>query len=200
VAIRRVTDVVAPVLPAAWQQAVARDEAAVEDVIACWSVFDAGAWAAPVAPGRWSPALLADHLVRAYRLGAAVGTPAGTMQTALPRPLAWLAGRTVLPLLLATGRFPRGGQAPPEVVPQTSAPDAAQGSAALRSAATAARAALVAANAHRPRPMVTHAYFGAMPPLLALRLLTAHTRHHAALLAADLAAARGAVSRAGGGT
>ena len=38
-------------------------------------------------------------------------------------------------------------------------------------------------GAQRPAPRVAHAYFGALTPHAALRLLSAHTRHHARALA-----------------
>jgi hypothetical protein len=60
---------------------------------------------------------------------------------------------------------------------------AAQAVARLRQSADAAAAALHLAARDRPAPRITHAYFGALRPLAALRLLSAHTRHHARGLA-----------------
>ncbi len=49
----------------------------------------------------------------------------------------------------------------------------------LHDAAEQAAEQLRQAAARRPVPLVTHAYFGPLAPLATLRLLTAHTVHHA---------------------
>jgi len=87
----------------------------------------------------------------------------------------------VLPVILATKRFPRGVAAPAEVLPDgaearlLTKEDAA---ARLLSAARQAAEALSQAGAERTAPFVTHAYFGSLTPHAALRLLSAHTQHH----------------------
>jgi hypothetical protein len=88
----------------------------------------------------------------------------------------------ILPAVLATHRFPRGARSPREVVPGAAEasmllPDAA--ARRLRDAAEQAAEELRHAAARRPVPRLTHAYFGPLAPLATLRLLTAHTVHHA---------------------
>lgn len=107
------------------------------------------------------------------------------MGLVVPPVAAWFAGHVLLPLALRTHRFPRGAVAPPEVRPS---PCDALGltprdaSAQLAVIATHAAAALHTADHDRPSVRVDHAYFGALPPCTALRLLSAHTRHHTAAI------------------
>ena len=52
-----------------------------------------------------------------------------------------------------------------------------------------AATALRGAARKRPMPTAQHAYFGTLTPYIALRLLSAHTRHHGRALAASRLAA-----------
>ena len=142
----------------------------------------AARWTVPVAAGKWSPAEEALHVVRSYEL--AVGVDAGdvVMQRRVAPALASLSRWLLLPLLLRSGRFPHGAAAPVEVWPD--ADDARRLDrdalvARLGRAADEAARALRAADAVRPRRRIVHAYFGSLSPLLALRLVSAHARHHA---------------------
>ena len=88
----------------------------------------------------------------------------------------------LLPAVLATHRFPRGARAPREVVPNLDEASLLPPHAAIRRLSDSAEQAaegLRLAAARRPVPRVTHAYFGPLAPLATLRLLTAHTVHHA---------------------
>lgn len=143
------------------------------------------AWALPTAEGKWSPAAIALHVVRAYELGdvAMHGGPGMRLRV---RPWqAWMLRRLVLPYVLATGRFPRGAEAPAEVVPDLGEASQLNATAASRRLDVAAAAALesIVSAGQRPRPpRARHAYFGELSPLATLRLLSAHTRHHASAL------------------
>lgn len=177
-----------------WAAARAEHDAEVAAYLRLVALVPDGAWHAPMGPGRWSPAALTLHLVRAYEFGRdavapdAVATRAVRMRLRVPPAAAWLAGRLLLPALLALRRFPRGAEAPAEV-----APDLARAAALgpTEAAAWLARAAADAVDALAAAPRgtsVVHAYFGALPARRALRLLSAHTRHHARGLAAALVA------------
>ena len=138
-------------------------------------------WHQPVAPGKWSPSAVALHVTRAYELGrdAAAGAPGMRLRVS-PRK-AWLLRQLLLPVLLATRTFPSGVKAPREVAPDLDeARDQSKESAIARLERTAAEAetALITQAGAPAAPRPTHAYFGALPPLQALRLLSAHTRHH----------------------
>jgi hypothetical protein len=94
----------------------------------------------------------------------------------------------VLPMLLAIGRFPRGGRAPAALDlthPATRAlrfETPSEARVALDHLSSRVVEAFTAAL-RIGGPQVTHAYFGPMPPALAWRVLSAHTKHHAATLA-----------------
>lgn len=159
---------------------------------ACQEVTPAN-WQRAPAPGKWSPAAVVLHVCQAYELGrdAVAGGPG--MQLRVAPPVAWFSRTLILPVVLATRRFPQGAAAPAEVVPDAAEarlllPDAA--AARLQRVAEQAAAALRRAAGERPAPRVTHAYFGALNPHATLRLLSAHTRHHARGLTHPTALAR----------
>jgi hypothetical protein len=116
-----------------------------------------------------------------------------SMRLKISQPGAWFLRTLMLPAIFATKRFPRGAPAPVEV-----APDAAearlltQDAAAtrLQRVADQAAAALRRAAAERAAASFTHAYFGRLAPHATLRLLSAHTRHHARGLTHQAAVAR----------
>jgi hypothetical protein len=99
---------------------------------------------------------------------------------------AWALRTFLLPLLLRWKRLPAGVPAPREVVPDSTASgqltphDATE---ALLGSAQQAAVALRRVADQRPVPRLTHAYFGALAPRVALRMLTTHTWHHARALA-----------------
>jgi DinB superfamily len=139
------------------------------------------AWHRPPAPRAWSPAALALHICQSYEFGRDAVSGGPGMRLLVSPWQARLAGMLVLPLMLATRRFPRGAKAPAEVTPDDADAQALTPEAAVRRlqrAADEAAAALQRAAAERPARTVTHAYFGDLPPLTVLRLLSAHTRHH----------------------
>jgi hypothetical protein len=173
-----------------WAAARAEHERAVAEFLRVLRAVPADRWQPPLGPGRWSPAALTLHVARAYEFGCDAVTGGPGMRLRVPALSAWLANRLLLPLLLATGRFPRGARAPAEVMPdlaraRTLTPDAA--AAHLARVAEEAVDALAGA-AGRAGVRITHAYFGTLPPRRALRLLSAHTRHHARGLAAAVRA------------
>jgi hypothetical protein len=144
-------------------------------------------WHTPRAEGRWSAAALALHVCQAYEFGCDAVKTGTAMRLKVPAPVAWISRVVVLPILLARDRFPSGADAPAEVVPDLReagqlGPDAL--AARLRCSAADALEALQRAARETPGLRITHAYFGPMPPLQTLRLLSAHTRHHARGLAA----------------
>lgn len=175
-----------------WAAALAEHEAAVSDFRTQCEAVAPGDWQRAPAPGKWSPAAVALHICRAYELGRDAVDSGASMRLLVAPPVAWFARVVVLPAFLATRRFPRGARAPGEVVP-----DAEEARALLQGAAIArlervsgeAAIALRKAAGTRPLPRVRHAYFGPLPPHAALRLLSAHTRHHARGLRAAMFAA-----------
>lgn len=111
------------------------------------------------------------------------------MRLLVPRRMSWLLRTVMLPVVLATSKFPRGVRAPKEVAPDLEeaeklTPEIA--AARLARAADAASAAVRRVAQERGAPSFTHAYFGRLSPYTALRLLSAHTRHHSRALAVNL--------------
>ena len=167
-----------------WRAALGEHHRAVRELIATCERISVSRWHQAPAPGKWTPSDVVLHLCRAYELGrdAAHGGP-GMRLLVLPS-RARVLRTLLLPAILLTDRFPRGVRAPAEVVPdasERSMPDAALDR--LRRAAQEAAAALRRVDEGRPVRRVTHAYFGPLTPRTALRVLTAHTRHHTRALA-----------------
>lgn len=102
------------------------------------------------------------HVEQSYQLGLDATQGGAGMRLRTSPLFAWIGRRVMLPLMTLTKRFPKGAPAPAEV-----RPDAEAAHAVSREALT----------------IRVHAYFGALDALQTLRILTAHTRHHAKLLA-----------------
>lgn len=169
-----------------WTAALAEHERALAAFASACERIPPASWHRAPAPGKWSPAEVVVHVCQAYELGrdAAAGGPG--MRLLVSRRRAWQLRTLMLPLVVVTSRFPRGVPAPREVTPDPAAsrgltPDAA--AARLERVAGDAAAALRRAADVRPMPRIMHAYFGALTPRASLRLLSAHTRHHARGLA-----------------
>ncbi len=134
-------------------------------------------WRAHI-PGRtWSPAVETMHLIKAYELPLN-GTG---MRLRVSPSYAWVLRNVYLRWLIARGTFHRGARAPSEVRPDEEAALAVSQAVLidrLESTSSAAVETLRAAAQTRPDFRMIHAYFGPMAPLLSLRMLSAHTRHH----------------------
>jgi hypothetical protein len=168
-----------------WKAALDEHERAVSSFLAACEQLPAGQWHQAPAPGKWSPSDVVLHLCKAYELGraAVAGNPGMRLRVTPWR--AWMLRTFLLPMILQTGRFPRGVPAPKEVLPDsTESNDLSPGiaTARLRQNAREAAEALRYIGADRPRVRVMHAYFGPLTPHQALRMLSAHTQHHARAL------------------
>jgi hypothetical protein len=171
--------------PKSWKRALDQHDAAMAAFIDAISAIPDDRWPVPSAPGKWSPAAEVLHVALSYEVALrGVRTGAGMRPRVSPvraRLLRWL----VLPVMLNSSWFPRA-RAPVEIRPPVDA--AADGvdlsPQALRSrldeAARAVRDELPPAP---PGLRFHHAYFGDLAPRLAMRMLAAHTRHHARVLA-----------------
>jgi hypothetical protein len=175
----------AAALDPAWASAFGEHEAAVNQFVACLRRVPPDAWNEPTAPGKWSPAGVALHIVRAYEFGHAALTRGTPMEMRLSPFQAWFLRTFIMPVVLVTDLFPSGADAPAEV-----APDAGESASLLldeaivrvRSAAGLAAAAIADAARAQSSVYITHAYFGRLPGLTAFRFVSAHTRHHARAL------------------
>jgi hypothetical protein len=166
----------------AWNAARVEHHEVVAEFLATIDRFDEEQWQRLPRPKKWSAATLADHVAVTYAYGRDAATSGVGMRLLVPRPLAWAARTFILPRMLDSKRFPRGAEAPPEVRPavaNTVALTQDHAKAELAARAAEALAAFDRAVRERPTMTVTHAYFGALPLLQTLRMLNAHTRHHA---------------------
>lgn len=166
----------------AWHAARDEHHEVVAEFVATIDRFDEAQWQRAPRPNKWSAATLADHVAVTYAYGRNAATTGIGMRLLVPRPLAWAARTFILPRMLDSKRFPRGADAPPEVRPEIANSVALSRQRAkeeLQAHAAAALAAFDRAMTERPTMTVTHAYFGPLPLLQTLRMLNAHTRHHA---------------------
>ncbi len=169
----------------AWRTALVEHDAVLLDARAAIECVPVDRWHEPRAPEKWSPLEEAEHLRLSYLFGSDAVESGGAMSLAVNPVAAWVAGHVILPFVLRAQRFPRGAISPREVRPSIIEPalfDPREMSARLAVAAGRAVEALLLAERERPWIRVVHAYFGALPPCTALRLLSAHTQHHTAVL------------------
>ena len=168
-----------------WARALDDHALAVEAFVAAIARVPETAWHQEPAPGKWSPATVALHLVDAYELGSRAAIGGASMRLVVPPWRAWILRKALLPILIMRGRFPRA-RAPREVRPNVDAALALTRPAAterLRASAQEAAAAFHAAERMPDHQRFVHAYFGPVSPYQALRMLTAHTQHHTRTLA-----------------
>ena len=166
---------------AAWATALAEHEHEIAAYVRRMRAVPPAVWAAPRADGRWHDAAEALHVVMAYELCVDACRRGRQMRVVVSPMVAWASRTVLLPLFLGTRTFPRNARAPREVRPDVAAAIAlscVELVARLTSAAHDAAHGLREADDRQPPFRLMHAYFGALPPLTALRLLSAHTRHH----------------------
>lgn len=172
-----------------WVAAIAEHDTVVREFLDECERCPSGDWQRAPGAGKWSTAAVALHICRAYELGQNAMAGGGSMRLRVSKPYAWLLRTLMLPVILATQRFPRGVRVPREVAPDLEeakllTQDAAR--ARLKRVADEAAAAFRQAGRDRSAPSMTHAYFGALTPYTALRMLSAHTRHHARALTGNV--------------
>lgn len=120
-------------------------------------------------------------MLKAYEQALPGGIEAGGMRLVVSPVVAWASRTLYLPWMLRTRRFPRNAPAPREVRPDADVARTMPRTALIQQLEDTANRAALALRSAREDARVTHAYFGALTPLVALRLLNAHTRHHTGL-------------------
>ncbi len=144
--------------------------------MAAFTAVSGDAWSRPLAPGRWSPAEIAEHLAIAYDppLSELSGGPGFVIRVPWwkRRALRW----SFLPGIL-NGGFPAGAPAPREIRPQRAAASPVEASRALCANAERFLSTLAEARTAR-RVRLTHPYFGRLRPAQTVMLLTSHALHH----------------------
>ena len=161
-----------------WVSAVRLHHAAVDAFLRAAASCGTERWVMPRAPGKWSPAQIAEHctlifeqLVREMDGGPPFAARASRWRQRMYR---WL----YLPPILATGSFPDGVRAPREARPaEDSVADRLTIMTRLRAAADAFERRID--DRHRvPGFGLSHPYFGRLGPIRGIRLSTLHLEHH----------------------
>jgi uncharacterized damage-inducible protein DinB len=168
--------------PSRIETLLADHRAAVDDFFHRAAQVTSARWTTPRAEGKWTPAEEVKHVVMAYEVflrdlegGAAmklVGTP-------LWRVMARAIGLTSI---LWLRRMPPRARAPREVRPPPGAHEQQELLNEFRDLTDRFERAFRQAWERDPKKLVTHAYFGGLGLTDALRMITVHTRHHAAVL------------------
>ena len=147
-----------------------------KECVAAFEDVPGEAWSRPLAPGRWSPAEIAEHLVIAYDPPMAELSGGSGFAIRAPwwkrRALRW----AFLPGIL-NGGFPAGAPAPREIRPKRAAASPDEASRALCANAERFLSALTGERTQR-RVRLTHPYFGKLRPTQIVMLLTSHALHH----------------------
>lgn len=161
---------------AGWKRAVEEHRDAVRRFVATAEGLGSDAWTRPRAPGQWTPAEIAEHLVLSYEtaLRELAGGPG-----IRPRATGWrqrLLRWVLLPHILFHRRFPVRAVAPREIRPTGAHGD--RGAVLARMRELAARAERELDAARGTGALVTHPYFGGLPAVRTLRFLAIHIEHH----------------------
>lgn len=147
-----------------------------------------GAWATPIAAGKWTPAQITEHVAIAFEVaGRALRGESGI--PGLPRIVRPLVRSLFLRRVLKTKAFPRNAKGPKVFAPSASPPPAPQVIERLRRAESELEAAVNALR-NEGRSTIEHPAFGRISVEEYLELNAIHTRHHMAQLPAGAAAAR----------
>jgi hypothetical protein len=165
-----------------WSAALREHETVMREFLAACGRIAPDSWQRARSPGKWTSAAVVLHVCRAYELGRDAAAGGESMRLKVSPSAALISRMLILPVVLATHRFPRGARSPREVLPDAGEASVLLHDVAVRRLQAAAEQAaeeLRRAAARRPAPRVTHAYFGPLAPLATLRLLSAHTVHHA---------------------
>ena len=134
-------------------------------------------WKAACAPGKWSPAEIAEHLSLTYQhlLGELRGGPPARVKGS--RLFRFVARYRFLPKLLRDGTVPPGVRAPREVRPQMPTGDRTEALERFQTLSVAFEEEITSRRAAGGGAL-THPYFGALDPDRGIRFVEVHIRHH----------------------
>jgi hypothetical protein len=160
-----------------WEAAADEHRIALATFLDSAERLPAAAWSRPPAPGKWSPAEVAEHLSLSYEALLAElekGTP---MAVRLPAWRVALLRWVLLPHILFHRSFPLRAPSPREVRPGAAPAERDPALARLRGLGERFEHALDRAR-RAGGGWVTHPYFGRVPPVKALRFCAVHVEHH----------------------
>ena len=153
--------------------------------------IDATRWLTPRAEGKWTPAQETQHVILSYReflRQLRETTPMRPRGSSLRRRVARLYGLTSI---LWRKRIPVAVRAPSEVRPDAVVAPAAELLPMLEGLVREFEQAFRATWRDQPRRRMSHYLFGNLTLDQGIRLVTVHTRHHAAFLPAAATARAG---------
>jgi hypothetical protein len=159
-----------------FQNTLTEHHAGVASFIATARALTAADWTQARAPGKWSPAQVAEHVAMAYECSSAAlrGKYPGASAPRLLRPLI----RTLfLKPVLRNGRFGAGAKAPGPFQPTASPAPASMLLPRVQSAADEFES-MLAAELAQGHVTVDHPFFGPVALGDYLRLQVIHTDHH----------------------
>ena len=156
--------------------AVGDNRRAVESFGATCRRVPEAAWLRPMAPGKWSPARVAEHVALSFELStrALAGTFPRTRAPWFLRPLI---RRFFLTPVLRNGRFGKGVRAPGVFQPGAPPATPEAGAGRIEAMSRIFEAALET-EARAGHDSVNHPFFGPVALVDYLRLQTIHTNHH----------------------
>jgi hypothetical protein len=139
-------------------------------------------WGTPRADGKWTPAQEVKHVTLVY--GAIDrelrgGEPMRLVGTPFKRAIWRAIGLTSI---LWRKKLPRGARAPREIRPSEGSGDQGELLGEFRESVERFEASFRDALDASPGRMLCHPYFGRLSLVDAIRMITVHTRHHAAVL------------------
>lgn len=165
------------ITPSSFEPLRASHQTAVATFISKAQALTAAEWEAPIAPDKWSPGQIAEHLRLTYvTVGGEVDGGQGIRIRTPTWVRPWLKFR-YLRQILRSGQLPAGARAPREARPRDGPFDRAATLAALAEAAATFEDA-IARRWEGREAVLTHHVFGSMPIRTGLRFVTVHTEHH----------------------
>ncbi len=165
------------ITPSSFEPLRASHQTAVAAFVSKAQALSAAEWDTPLAPGKWSPAQVAEHLRLSY---VVFGSEAEGGQGIRIRTASWVQPWLrfrYLRGILSTGSIPAGARSPREARPGEGPFDRGETLSALATAATAFEDA-IARRWDSRNAVLTHHVFGRMPIRKGLRFATVHIQHH----------------------
>lgn len=162
---------------ARWSEALVAHREAMRSYLSAAAAVPEERWLEPLAPGKWSPAEVTEHvrLVYAQLVSELTGGQGVAIRVRWPLRswIRWI----YLGRILRTGEFPAGARSPREARPGEVSADRQAAAQGLETAAESFEREL-AARRGLPATRLTHHIFGRLSPWTGLLLCTVHTRHH----------------------